>query len=213
MYKNLDLFHLQFFFVLFQISEWQKVRIPDTCLTINDDFEVQEFGTKFKVGFFVEGYISEIITPDKFYIQLKSTEHLLNELMDDLQDFYCDKNASKYEITEVGTNLQGIPVAAIFFNQKSKVSEGWHRGIVRKIMGSHELSIFYCDYGSSATVFLPYVRFLHKRFGSPKAQAIRVKCGGIKPKKTTHSGKNWSHSANLRFSGLVRFLKHMHQNC
>ena len=189
------------------------MRIPDTCLTINDDFEVQEFGTKFKVGFFVEGYISEIITPDKFYIQLKSTEHLLNELMDDLQDFYCDKNASKYEITEVGTNLQGIPVAAIFFNQKSKVSEGWHRGIVRKIMGSHELSIFYCDYGSSATVFLPYVRFLHKRFVSPKAQAIRVKCGGIKPKKTTHSGKNWSHSANLRFSGLVRFLKHMHQNC
>ena len=192
---------LSFFF---QISEWQKVRIPDTCLTIHDDFEVQEFGAKFKVGYFVDGYISEIITPDKFYIQLKSTEHLLNELMDDLQDFYCDKNAaSKYEITEVGTNLQGIPVAAIFFNQKSKVSEGWHRGIVRKITGNQELSIFYCDYGSSANVFLPYVRFLHKRFGSPKAQAIRVKCGGIKPKKTTHSGKNWSYSANLRFSGLV----------
>ena len=152
------------------------MKVPDSCLTIHDDFGMQEFSAKLKVGYFVDGYISEIITPDKFYIQLKSTEHVLNELMDDLQDFYCDKrNSTKYDIPDVGSNLVGIPVAAIFFNQKSKVSEGWHRGIIKKVTGVQEVSVFYCDYGSCANVYLPYVRFLHKRFGYPKGQAIRVR--------------------------------------
>ena len=192
-------------FLEFQIKSWQQeVVIPEGCLTITDEFGVQEIAKKLQVGYYFGGYISEIKNPDHFFIQLKSTEDLLNDLMDDLQDFFTDKVLSlKYAIKTVGPGLLGLPVAAIYFDAKSKVNQGWHRGIVRKILGAQEVNIFYCDYGSTQDVYLPYVRFLPKRFGTPKAQAIRVRCGGIKPKKTTGSGKNWSASSIQRFSGLV----------
>ena len=109
----------------------------------------------------------------------------------------------KYSIKSIGPDLLGLPVAAIYFDAKSKVNHGWHRGIVRKILGAHEINVFYCDYGSTSDIYLPYVKFLPKRFGSPKAQAIRVRLGGIKPKKTTGSGKHWSTSAIQRFSNMV----------
>ena len=62
--------------------------VPEGCLTIEHDFGVQEITKKLQIGHHFEGYISEIRTPDHFYIQLKSTEDLLNDMMDDLQDFY-----------------------------------------------------------------------------------------------------------------------------
>ena len=196
-------------FLQFQIKSWlQDVVIPEGCLTISDDFGVQEISAKkLQIGYYFGGYISEIKNPSNFFIQLKSTEDQLNDLMDDLQDFYSDKILGlKYAIKKVGPGLLGLPVAAIYFDSKSKVNHGWHRGIVRKILGVQEVNIFYCDYGSTADVYLPYVRFLPKRFGTPNAQAIRVRLGGIIPKKTTGSGKEWSSSAIQRFSGLVSYI-------
>ena len=41
--------------------------------------------------------------------------------------------------------------------------------------------VYYVDYGTRDRVTITHCRFLEKRFGKDKAQAINVKLGGIKP--------------------------------
>ena len=45
------------------------------------------------------------------------------------------------------------------------------------------VEIFYLDYGTKSQISIGFCRFLAKRFYEPKAQAINVKLGGLKPPK------------------------------
>ena len=71
----------------------------------------------------------------------------------------------------------------MYFSYDRK-NEGWHRGIIIEIWDFESVDVFFIDYGTVSRVFLHHCRFLDKRFGIYKAQAIHAKCGGIKPKKT-----------------------------
>ena len=59
-----------------------------------------------------------------------------------------------------------------------------NRAIITGIYDFDTVEVFYVDYGTNSKVLLNHCRFLDKRFGQAKAQAINVKCGGIKPKES-----------------------------
>lgn len=137
-----------------------------------------------KPGKMFECYISNVTDPSDFHIQLKSTEPLIRQIMYEMAQFYDNpENLEKYKIRGIEPGIEYLPCAALYFSYDRK-NEGWHRAIIIEIWDFESVDVFFIDYGTVSKVFLHHCRFLDKRFGKYKAQAIHAKCGGIKPKKT-----------------------------
>ena len=74
-------------------------------------------------------------------------------------------------------------MAALYWTEEGQ-NEGWHRAVLIEIWDHESVDVFYVDYGTVSRLLIDHCRFLDKRFGQAKAQAIHAKCGGIKPKKS-----------------------------
>jgi hypothetical protein len=169
-----------------------------------DNFTVQKLPSGLGTGDMIDVYLSDITNPSSFYIQLIQTGNDLSKLMDDMDDFYPCNRDPNYEISAIVPGIVGLCVAALYF--ESEVCQGWHRGIITKIMNLDQVQVFYVDYGTKSLVRLDFIRFLRKDFGQLPAQAIKTRLGGIKPKtlrrKETTSTANWSMECCMRFFGL-----------
>ena len=75
-----------------------------------------------KVGALIDVCVAEVFHPHKLYVQLKQNYHLLNDLMDDLDDFYKAGPgiSKKYELSDTHCIEIGRCCAILYFNM-------WHR--------------------------------------------------------------------------------------
>ena len=63
-------------------------------------------------------------------------------------------------------------------------SKSWCRAIITDIVDNDLVKVFRIDYGTYESLSIQNCRFLDKKFGQVKAQAILAQCGGIQPLDT-----------------------------
>ena len=103
-------------------------------------------------------YISDVKDPHDFYLQLKSSEASITDMLNSLATFYkTHKDTEKYEITGLIPGIVGLPIAALYFNERGK-NDGWHRGIITAILDLHTIKVFYMDYGTTGSISISYCR-------------------------------------------------------
>jgi len=140
-----------------------------------------ELPESIKQGQFLDVCMGEVFTPHKFYLQLKSNYKMLNDLMDELDDFYTSGPgiSKKYLLSDDHCTQVGRTCAVLYLGNM------WHRGIITDFnQESQMLSVYYNDYGSIAVVPRHHARILHPEFAELEGQAIICKLSGIIPNST-----------------------------
>ncbi|TRY67798.1 hypothetical protein TCAL_09930 [Tigriopus californicus] len=133
--------------------------------------------------------VGHAYTPDDFHVQLLSKVHLLDQLMDDMNAFYCDHTVTDYSLSYDYPRIQGLLVAAIYVEEDTWKSAWWHRAIILHVEDLDRVHVKYLDYGTLGVVHLSYVRLLRREFCKLSIQAIPARLKGIKPFGKT---KHWS---------------------
>jgi len=181
----------------------RQLLIPEGAMTQFDKFEVEHIPV-YLPGKSFDACVSDIVNPSDFYIQLNGNKKVLFKIMVNLNQFYNLKSSEKYKIMEIEPGIVGLPCAALYFDEERRKNEGWHRAIITGIYDFDTVEIFYVDYGTNSRVLLNHCRFLDKKFAHEKAQAINVKCGGIKPKETMKGVEPyWTNECNSLFKILT----------
>ncbi|GFN73523.1 tudor domain-containing protein 5 [Plakobranchus ocellatus] len=146
-------------------------------------------------GDYIELYVSNVISPDMFWIQLRGrkTTLALEDLMDELEAVYSNKNLPK-EYNMPPVLAQKGMLCAVIYPQDSF----WHRGF---IMGFKDklYQVYYVDYGNTCYVSIDQMRLLKSKFLKLPAQAIRARLGHIKP-----IGGMWQSNSTDRMLTLAR---------
>jgi hypothetical protein len=120
-----------------------NLTIPDDAMTQADTIEVENL-PQLECGDSFGAYISVSNDPQDFFIQLKTTESVLQTTMNDLDEFYCDMESStKYKIKRIEPGIIGLPCAALYCNKSTGKSEGWHRGIIVEIYDNESVEVYY----------------------------------------------------------------------
>ncbi len=70
-----------------------------------------------EIGDLVDVYVSNTTTPSDFYVQLLWKCPAFDQLMDDLDDFYCSAAGAEYAVKPLLIGVIGLPIATIYYNQ------------------------------------------------------------------------------------------------
>ncbi|GFR62434.1 tudor domain-containing protein 5 [Elysia marginata] len=144
---------------------------------------------------YIELYVSNVISPDMFWIQLRGrkTTLALEDLMDELEAVYSSKSLPKeYHMTR--QLAQKGMLCAVIFPEDSF----WHRGFILGLK-DQLYQVYYVDYGNTCYVSIDQMRLLKSKFLRLPAQAIQARLGHIKPK-----GGVWKTNATQRMLALAR---------
>lgn len=103
----------------------------------------------------VDVYVTHVVSPSDFYIQMASVESQLTELADQLIE--------KYDSTDAGElKLADVTVGALCCARYS-ADEAWYRAVVEDV-GDDTVSVRFVDYGNSDVISGADVRRLTDRF-------------------------------------------------
>ena len=83
--------------------------------------------------------------------------------------------------------------------------EGYHRALLRKLVSSSTVEVFYVDFGTVAVVSISRLRLLHLEFLQPPAMAIQVRLWGLRGGGKSKLLKELS-EGNLREGDLLASL-------
>ena len=131
-----------------------------------------------QVGKYIDVCVGEVFSPHKIYLQLKENYKRLNDLMDDIDDFYTSGPgiSKKYQLSDEHCTQIGRSCAVLYLGNM------WHRGIITGFQHeSQMLSIYYSDYGTIGQVPRTHAKILQPEFANLEAQAILCKLSGILP--------------------------------
>ena len=120
-------------------------------------------GTKERV------FVSSASSPSKFFCQLLKSSDSLDELMNEMFEYYENLTAQQEEMTK--------PSVGEFCAAKFTLDDGWYRAKVIDVQGSN-ISVLYIDYGNSETVSLSRLKVLNSKFHSLAGQAIECSLSG-----------------------------------
>ena len=134
-----------------------------------------------------EVYVSHLISPGAFWLQLAATEEALALLSNRLTAVYDSSEVTSLDLKEPET---GMSCCARFSEDRS-----WYRGVVRSVSPTGCL-VYFVDYGNSETVAPADIKFLKPEFLDLQIQAIKCSLVGCHP-------ENQSDEAITCFSGLV----------
>ena len=118
----------------------------------------------------VEAYVSTLVSPGEFYLQLSATETSLATLMADLQEA-CVAAAQRS-----GAPRAGQPCCARY-----SVDEQWYRSTVTHVADDDAVAVTFVDYGNSETVGRADMRPLPGRFLAPPPYALLCCLAGVRP--------------------------------
>ncbi|NXD15264.1 TDRD5 protein, partial [Nothocercus nigrocapillus] len=142
------------------------------------------------VGVFVEF----IISPSQFYIQVcsRETSDKLQDLMIEMRRCYSNKMISdRYIMPE--SLVQPGQLCCVMVSE----DKWWYRVIVHRLLGEHDVEVFYADFGNLGTVQRSCLRFLKWCYLKLPAQAIPCSLAWVKPVEDT-----WTDAATLQFRRL-----------
>lgn len=162
---------------------------PDEVLGPEETYFSPELPENLGMGDYIELRVAEVYNPHKFWIMIRQYAQHLDQLMDELQDFYRD-HGDKYKM-HASTVTEGQCCVATYQGE-------WHRVTIKSV--ASEVEVFYVDYGTVAQVPLHELRYIHRDFCNLPAQAIRASMSGIKP---SHGRQRFTREANQELLRLV----------
>ena len=154
-----------------------KVNKKHACtLGHEDKIPRQELLGNVKVGEYLEVIIGEVVSPEKFWIQLKGekTNKALVRLNEEIKHFY-------------GYSFQGyivkdediLSVGMVCANLHS--DDYWYRAEVLSFRNLTTVNVFFIDYGKVFKVKKNSLAYLPRRFGELPGQAFEARLHGICP--------------------------------
>jgi len=151
----------------------------------------------------IEIYVSAVVSPSKFYIQiLGSQTSELDLLVDAMTEYYSsEENQARHVITKPQL---GQLVAAKF-----EGDDRWYRAEVLTYEPNHQnemYDLFFPDYGDNLYVYPQDIFELKNDFLGLKYQAIECFLAFVKPINPENKNQ-WSRKANDRFDNLVHVAK------
>ena len=155
----------------------------------------QELPGDAKVGEYLEVVIAEVVSPEKFWFQLRgeNTNGALVWLMEEIKYFYGE-SYQRYVVRDEDFLSAGMVCANLH-------SDGyWYRAVVTSFRDLTTLDVFFIDYGNVFKVKKNSLAYLPRRFGELPGQAFKGRLDGIRP-----AGEhcNYSKEAKLRFMKLT----------
>ena len=164
----------------------------------------QQLPGHLKEGSTISIVVTEVRSPSRFWFnlhQFSSTPvyfDAVQVLMDEMDKFYAEEGKS-WKVESVLKCQPGTVLAAQYGEGKEK--EGFHRVIVKKMIGPKRLELFYVDHGSTSQQKLKHVRFLPSAFGHIPAQAMEGQLWGV---EQVGEGSRWPPEATKKFLTLVK---------
>ncbi|KAK3913583.1 Tudor domain-containing protein 5 [Frankliniella fusca] len=143
---------------------------PEEVMGPGEMFHTPVLPSSLEPGQYIELRVAEVYNPQKFWIMLRKSTITLNQLMDELQDFYHDHGA-KYVMPDC-TIKEGQSCVAIYDSE-------WHRAVIKTV--GEPVEVVYVDYGTVSKCPRKDLRFIHKDFAVLPKQAIRSSLSGIQP--------------------------------
>ncbi|CAI9726720.1 Hypothetical predicted protein [Octopus vulgaris] len=134
--------------------------------------------------------ISWVNSPDAFWLQLVSNEHQLDELVQNMQDYY-DKLKERYE---------GLVTVGTFVVAQFSEDSAWYRAVVEEIFASN-VRVRFVDFGNDEVTPITNLKPLVPVFTRHCCQAVRCRLIDIKP----ISFGEWGQDAKL-------FLENIEEN-
>ncbi|XP_060053738.1 tudor domain-containing protein 5 isoform X2 [Erinaceus europaeus] len=142
------------------------------------------------VGVFVE----YIISPSQFYIRIYSRDssELLEDMMIEMRRCYSNQLVSdRYAMPEYF--IQPGHLCCVRISE----DKWWYRVIIHRVLGKHEVEVFYPDFGNIGTVQKSSLRFLKCCYTKLPAQAIPCSLAWVRPVE-----EHWTSKANSVFQKL-----------
>ena len=149
---------------------------------------VQKYPTAERPTANVQVYVSQIISPGDFYVQLVSQEAILNELMETIATTYEDE--TKHKISSV---MKGQPCCSKFSDD-----DAWYRAQVTNVAGS-DITVSFIDYGNQETTSINNVREITNELIRKAPFAYCCRLADIGPPESD----NWSAEVIEQFEQLI----------
>ena len=126
-------------------------------------------GVVIQPGVTEQVFVSSATSPSKFSCQLMKTASSLDDLMNEMFDYY----------EQLGPQQEQMPKPSVgeFCAAKFTLDDGWYRGKVLDVQGD-SISVLYIDYGNSETLSLSRLKALNSKFHSLPSQAIDCTLSG-----------------------------------
>ncbi|KAL3872243.1 hypothetical protein ACJMK2_040179 [Sinanodonta woodiana] len=149
-----------------------------------------------KCNEFFEVYVSNIVSPGLFWIQLKgkSTTWALEDLMDQLDAVYSSKDAIDYKMPSEFIS-RGQVCVTMFPEDRN-----WHRGVIVNLNSDDYVEVYYVDYGNTCSVHRDSLRFMKLEFLKLPTQAIQARLCNVQPARGRRS---WCRRARDRLLNIV----------
>ena len=133
-------------------------------------------------------YISHVESPSNFWIQQSCISLDLDNLMNDLMQFYCEGSGGEV----VRRAEDGMQCVALFSEDES-----FYRAVVDKMLANNQCRVFFVDYGNSEVTNVSNLRVITDEFMKLPTIAIRCCLSGIEEASCT------SPEATARFEDLT----------
>ncbi|XP_068023596.1 tudor domain-containing protein 5-like [Melanerpes formicivorus] len=137
-------------------------------------------------------FVSSIISPSQFYIQLysKETSSKLREMMCEMRFLYSHRVVSdRYLLPEA--LLRPGQLCCLL------LADWWHRAVIHRLLSPQQVQVFCVDHGHLKTVQRSALRLLKWCYLKLPAQALPCSLAGVQPMQGT-----WSSAATLQFQEL-----------
>ncbi|XP_066272832.1 uncharacterized protein [Branchiostoma lanceolatum] len=120
-------------------------------------------------------YMSHIVSPHQFWIQLHSHRDDITELMEGIF-------AHKHEMDTPASVLRDIQTGSICAALSiDDATHMYYRGIVKSIVDDNTANVFFVDYGDSQNTSLSDIKHLQPEFSVLPAQAIECTLKDVQP--------------------------------
>ena len=139
--------------------------------------------------------VSEVFSPDNFYVQVQGKEEGLNQLLTEINEYYNSVDDLQQMLLPVSKCHVDSFVAAVW------VDDGyWYRAKIISIESPSLVQLLFFDFGTKALVYKEKLYSLHHQFSidTRPALAYLAKLAGIGP-----ASRKWSTACSNRFQSLV----------
>ncbi|KAJ8306560.1 hypothetical protein KUTeg_017105 [Tegillarca granosa] len=165
--------------------------LPGTSKTISTVEEPSNLQyVDLKEGQRSQVFVSHVDSPSSFHIQLESEKSLLNQLLDEMFEFYESDEGEKLAMKNASDNM--ICVA------KFSEDGSWYRAIVVKYTDLKNIEVQFVDHGNQEVTSISTLRKLNSSFAVLPVQAIHCALGGVKSKY-----EEWSEGTKELFTELT----------
>ena len=158
-----------------------------------NDQDNGDVGEKIRRDFYCK--VSEVFSPESFFVQVQGKEQDLDNLLSEINDFYNDVQLlDQLRLPSYQCQVDSL-VATIWEDDGF-----WYRAKIISIESPSKVQVLFIDFGTKALVFKEKLYFLYELFSISErpALAFHAKLAGIGP-----VARKWGIACSNRFQSLT----------